>query len=85
MADFGDEGAHGIENGETEAVVNILCLFGNSGKLNLLDVFLELPVIDESLFPFWNELSFQLLGELHHFELGKTIFEKVERNRRVGM
>ena len=67
MADFGEEGAKRIENGETEAVVNVLLLLGNPGKLNLLDILLELPVIDERLFPFWDELSFQLLGELHHF------------------
>lgn len=67
MADFLDEGANRIENGETEIGVNVLGLFGYSGKLNLLDVLLELPVIDEGVFPFWDELSFELLGELHHF------------------
>lgn len=41
--------------------------FRGIGEFNSLNKFFELPVINERIFPFRNELSFQLLRELYHF------------------
>jgi hypothetical protein len=35
-------------------------------EMDFLEVFLELPVINKSLFPFRHELTLKLLSELHH-------------------
>ena len=38
-----------------------------SRELDSLNELLEVPVIDERIFPFRNQLSFQFLREFHHF------------------
>lgn len=62
VREFLGEKVNGIENGAAERMVKlVLRRVVFSGELDLLDVFLELPVVDECVFPFRYELSFELL------------------------
>ena len=71
--------------GEVEIAIGVG--FGMvSTELDLLDVLLEEPVIDEGVFPLGNQLSFELLGEFHHFpRKSKSLdFEEEEEGEEDG-
>ncbi|KAK8571921.1 hypothetical protein V6N12_027989 [Hibiscus sabdariffa] len=55
---LGRNGTNGVENGAREIMVQVRLL---SGQLDPLYMFLELPVVDEGVSPFWYQLSFKLL------------------------
>lgn len=63
--DLLEEATHGVENGQPE-IVAVLNRFGSSWKLNLFNLFFQLPVIHKGVFPFRYKLCFQLFRELHH-------------------
>lgn len=51
--DFLSNDMNGIENREAEIAIRDMGVFRFSQELNLLHVFLELPIIYKSLLPFW--------------------------------
>lgn len=62
VTDFLGDKANRIKNGDTEISDCIGVLFVvDSCKLDLLNLFLELPVVDKGIFPFWDKLSLKLL------------------------
>lgn len=52
------------------AAVDVIAAVGEARprerELDLLNVLLELPVVDEGVLPLRDELRLQFLGELHH-------------------
>lgn len=70
--------------GEVEIAIGVG--FGMvSTELDLLDVLLEEPVIDEGVFPLGNQLSFELLGEFHHFQRKSKSLDFEEEDGIMGM
>lgn len=83
--DLIDSTTNGVENGDAEITVGVWNMFRFPSHLNLFDLFLQLPIIHKCIFPFWNELRFQLPGELHHAiaPTGKRPPEQVDENWRM--
>lgn len=79
----GGESSNGIENGSAEVVVSGGDMLGLSWYLDLFDMLFELPVVDKCIFPFWNELGFQLLRELHHVVAAAVVAEVVVGGWRI--